>query len=349
MKFLFKSLFTFFFFLLIGICSWSQIPSGYYDNVQNLSGDDLRSELHNIIKEHTIISYDNLWSAFYYTDNIGNNKVWDMYSNCDFTFTTDKCGNYANICDCYNREHTVPKSWFGGTVSPMYSDLFHLTPVDGKVNGYRSNYPYGECASGTVYGTGKLGSCTFPSYSGTVFEPEDEYKGDLARIYFYMATRYMDKVSSWDSPAFSGNNLSEWTIKLLLKWHRQDPVSQKEIDRNNIIYSDYQHNRNPFVDNPEWADMIWDSDYIPNYISSSKVYFDIYPNPTNDYLNVSFTQCIKTEYILSISDNSGRLIKSYVLKSNQENIDVSELSSGSYFIDLKTNNKSFVRQFFITK
>ncbi|MDD4748243.1 MAG: endonuclease, partial [Salinivirgaceae bacterium] len=248
-----------FIFLFLILTSWvliGQAPAGYYDPAQGLSGEPLRSALHDIIDGHTSISYSALWNAYRNTDKKPNGKVWDIYSECDWTFGSDQCGNYSNICDCYNREHTVPQSWFN-SASPMYSDIYHILPTDGKVNGYRSSYPYGECENGTVYGLGKLGTSTTPGYSSTVFEPIDEYKGDIARIYFYMATRYMDVCSGWSGASFSGNNLSVWTQILMINWHTQDPVSQKEIDRNNKIYSDYQHNRNPFVDHPEWVAEIW--------------------------------------------------------------------------------------------
>ncbi len=238
------------------VTAFAQIPSGYYNDAQGLSGEQLRIALHNIIKNHTVISYNGLWNAYRYTDKKPNGKVWDMYSNCDFTFSSDQCGSYTDICDCYNREHSVPQSWFG-EASPMVSDIFHVVPTDGKVNGYRSNHPFGECANGTVYGLGKLGTSTTPGYTSTVFEPSNEYKGDFARIYFYMATRYMNVLQNWGGASFSGNNLSVWTQNMMVAWHISDPVSQKEIDRNNVIYSNYQHNRNPFVDHPEWVFEIW--------------------------------------------------------------------------------------------
>ena len=245
--------------LILSLFTWvlfGQIPSGYYDSANGLSGEALRSALHDIIDGHSVISYNGLWNAYRTTDKKANGKVWDTYSNCDFTFGSDQCGSYSNICDCYNREHTVPQSWFN-EASPMVSDIFHVIPTDGKVNGYRSSYPYGECENGTVYGLGKLGSSTTPGYTSTVFEPADEYKGDIARIYFYMATRYMDVLSGWGGASFSGNNLSVWTQNLMVNWHEQDPVSQKEIDRNNLIYSNFQHNRNPYVDHPEWVAEVW--------------------------------------------------------------------------------------------
>ena len=167
--------------------------------------------------------------------------------------------------DCVNREHSFPKSWFKEG-QPMVSDAFHVYPTDGKVNGQRSNFPYGECANGTtlpssngVDALGKLGKSSFPGYSGTVFEPVDEYKGDFARSYFYMAACYNDKIASWSSPMLAGNSYpcyTTWAVNLLLKWNEQDPVSQKEIDRNNAVYK-HQNNRNPFIDHPELAEYIW--------------------------------------------------------------------------------------------
>lgn len=148
----------------------------------------------------------------------------------------------------------------------MMSDAFHIYPTDGKVNGQRSNYPYGECANGTflpsngsVRPLGKLGASTFPGYSGTVFEPDDQYKGDFARSYFYMAARYNSRISTWHKDMMAGNNypcFSTWALNLLLKWHRQDPVSDKETARNDAVYG-HQHNRNPFIDHPELVEFIW--------------------------------------------------------------------------------------------
>ncbi len=127
-----------------------------------------------------------------------------MYSTCTWTPGVKKCGNYSVVCDCYNREHSIPQSWFN-EASPMVSDAFHIYPTDGKVNGQRNNYPYGECANGTTLsgGKGKLGSCTFSGYSGTVFEPDDEYKGDFARTYFYFTTRYQNIMTSIGGDSFN--------------------------------------------------------------------------------------------------------------------------------------------------
>lgn len=252
----------------------AQIPDGYYDNANGKTGSELKTALYNIIKNHTIISYNGLWTAFQYTDKKSNGKVWDMYSDkpgqtppYEYTFVTNQCGSYNSEGDCYNREHSFPKSWFNDA-SPMYSDLFHLYPTDGYVNNRRGNYIYGEVSTvtWTSQNGSKLGTSTASGTSLVVFEPIDEYKGDFARTYFYMATRYENLIASWATynteakaildgtsyPAYK-----QWYINLLLKWHQQDPVSQKEIDRNNVVYTSYQHNRNPFIDHPEYALLIW--------------------------------------------------------------------------------------------
>ena len=165
--------------------------------------------------------------------------------------------------DCYNREHSVPNSWWGAAQDTMYSDLYHMYPVDGWVNGQRGNYPYGDCANGTACGTGKLGTCTHSGYTGTVFEVADEYKGDFARSYFYMVVRYMDRVGSWTqsygNAVFTNSSykhLTTWAISQLLEWHRNDPVSTLESNRNEAVYG-IQHNRNPFIDHPELAEYLW--------------------------------------------------------------------------------------------
>ncbi len=255
------------FLILLALCSQlyaEGVPSDYYDKAKNQKGKALLSALHEIIDNHTNVGYDGLWTVYKKSDVRPDGTVWDMYSTATFHIGEKQCGNYKYVGDCYNREHSFPKSWFNEG-SPMKSDAFHIYPTDGKVNGQRSNYPYGETANGTrlpshngAEALGKLGDCTFPGCSGKVFEPDDEYKGDLARTYFYMAARYLDKIKSWGGGMVANNDYcyKTWAVNLLLKWHRQDPVSQKEIDRNNAVY-EYQHNRNPFIDNPELVEYIW--------------------------------------------------------------------------------------------
>ena len=260
-----------FFAWLSFLSALAQAPSGYYTSAEGKNKKTLLQSLHNIISDHENVGYKGLWTLYKTSDiRPGTNTIWDIYSTASFTVGRNQCGSYSEVGDCYNREHSFPKSWFDDA-SPMYSDAFHIYPTDGKVNNQRSNYPYGECAGGAtlsapagIKALGKLGNSTTAGFNGTVFEPVDEYKGDLARTYFYMATCYNDRIAGWSNNGhakdiLAGNSYpvyKEWYLSLMLKWHRQDPVSQKEIDRNNAIYK-AQHNRNPYIDHPELAEYIW--------------------------------------------------------------------------------------------
>ena len=248
---------------VVGLTASAAAPSTYYNNAKNKSDQALMTALHNIIKGHTKRTYGQLWTDFKTTDCNGTTII-DRYSDSQFTWSTDQCGSYSGVGDCYNREHSIPNSWWGTLdTDTAYTDLHHLIPTDGWVNSKRGNYPLGDCANGTVYGTGKLGACTFSGYSATVFEVADEYKGDFARMYFYFAVRYMPRISSFTSglgsAVFTANSykcLTTWAINQLLEWHRNDPVSTLETKRNDAVYG-IQHNRNPFVDNPELVEYIW--------------------------------------------------------------------------------------------
>ena len=254
-----------FFMALSGLQATAAIPSGYYNGAMGKSDQQLMLSLHQKIHGHYRIYYNKLWEKFQSTD-CTNGIILDRYSTTQYTYQTDQCGNYSGIGDCYNKEHSVPKSWWGGgsaDTDTMYSDLFHIYPVDGWVNAERDNHPFGDCANGSARGTGKLGRCTHSGYTGTVFEVADEYKGDFARTYFYMVVRYMHQVGTWTqdegSAVFTNStyqHLTPWAISQLLEWHRNDPVSVLEINRNEAVYN-IQHNRNPFIDHPELAEFLW--------------------------------------------------------------------------------------------
>ena len=259
-------------FLIIGfvfgvLAGFAQPPANYYNAANGLTGDQLKVALHNIIKGHTSISYSQIWNAFWSTDNKGNGVVWDMYSDRPngnppyvYHLGQDQCGSYNSEGDCYNREHSWPSSWFNDQSTPR-TDLHHIFATDGYVNNRRGNLPFGEVrnATWTSQNGSKLGKCKTQGYSETVFEPIDEYKGDFARAIMYMSVRYYSEDSGWGSSGMTNKSvIQSWAIPMLLRWNELDPVSQKEIDRNNAIYEDYQHNRNPFVDHPEYANMIWD-------------------------------------------------------------------------------------------
>ena len=252
-----------------------------------------------------------------------------------FTFYSDQCGNYGQEGDCYNREHSFPKSWFGGTNYPMYTDLFQLYPTDGYVNNRRGNYPYGEVnsASWASQNGCKVGNNTTPGYSGTVFEPIDAYKGDFARTYFYMATRYFEEDNGWPgSPMVDGSQPKTWALNMLHNWHTEDPVSEKEINRNNDVY-DIQDNRNPFIDHPWFVDAIW----FPTGINDRDVFlqsdFNLYPNPVSDQLNIVVSSRIITETIeYNITDRIGRSVLSGQLQGSESYTLYTKNLPGGYYL-----------------
>ena len=276
------------FFFALSLFAKSVTPAAslpaYYEDIDGKSGKTLFDAIQKVTKlGYSSLGYDGLWGAYKKTDMRDNGKIWDMYSDCSWTVGSDQCGSYNNECDCYNREHSIPKSWFGGSKSGPGCDIFQVVPTDGYVNNRRSNYAFGEVSSASyTYDGAKLGSAksititggntiagntgTSVSCSGTVFEPRDEYKGDFARGYFGTMIKWAGDYQAFTSDdggkMFSSNyntgsfGLTKYGVALLMKWHRQDPVSQKEIDRNNGI-QETQGNRNPFIDYPYLAEYIW--------------------------------------------------------------------------------------------
>ncbi len=261
--------------LAVAATGWAQGPNDsgeYYKAADGKKGAELKTALCGVINPHTQRTYKQLWTDFEITDKKANGKVWDMYSNMrEMTFGTDQAGNYKQEGDVYNREHSFPKSWFNDEY-PMYTDLFHLYPTDGWVNNARGNDPFGEVGPGysSSYSEfSKWGNARSDlGYSGKVFEPNDEYKGDFARTYFYMVTCYENyknsngqskQITSWNCVMLDGKTypgLADWALKMLMKWAKSDPVSEKEINRNNAVYG-IQKNRNPFIDYPCLEEYIW--------------------------------------------------------------------------------------------
>lgn len=253
----------------------AQAPAGYYNSANGLSGAALKTELSSIISNgHIDKGYSGLWTAYKTTDidkdYENDGTILDIYSekpagadSYNYTPGTNQCGTYSSEGNCYNREHIVPQSLFN-QASPMVADIHFIRATDGKVNGMRSNYPFGKVgsASFTSQNGSKLGTSASSGYSGTVFEPIDEFKGDVARMIFYFVTRYQSKLSTFSSGNMLGSStfpgLQTWELNVLLAWHNQDPVSQAEIKRNNASYT-FQGNRNPFIDNPNYVNLIWGS------------------------------------------------------------------------------------------
>ena len=304
-----------FVFTLFFSFSFSQIPSGYY-NTATSTGYTLKTQLSNIIDDHNDQGYNAIdgFMSSYDLDNYyetGSNTILDVYSEnpsssdpYNFTPGNDECGNYSSEGDCYNKEHVIPQSVFSSN-TPMQSDAHQLLPTDGRVNGFRGNFPFGRVndnnlvsqsgISNPTQNGSKLGanlnSGYSSGYSGTVFEPINEFKGDIARIYFYFITRYENQVGNWSSFAmFDGSSdqvLQTTFLSILIEWHLSDPVSQKEIDRNNNIYYNHQNNRNPFVDHPEYVSMIWNP--VTDTEAPTAATNLIASNPTMSSIDLSWT------------------------------------------------------------
>jgi len=266
----------------------AQVPVGYYDGTSGLTGYALKTKLHDIISSKNInwhygdlTNYYNQTDLDKYYDHGPTNTtiLLDIYSEIPngpdaYEYTTANIIGSANAEGLgWNREHMMPQSTFYSNY-PMYSDLFYVVPTDARINQLRSNYPYGIGGTTnhhTFTNSSKINNSAIPNYAytGRVYEPIDEFKGDVARSLLYFAVRYEGKLGTFNynnnaNPASDTNPLDgteeraseRGYIAMLIQWHNQDPVSQREIDRNNAVYN-LQKNRNPFIDNPAWVSAIW--------------------------------------------------------------------------------------------
>lgn len=252
-------------------------PNGYYNAITGKKTQALKTALSTLLLNHTVQDYNSLWGFFPSTDARPDGSVWDMYSS-----TVRRFGSTSGM----NREHSFPKSWWGGDVNAAYTDINHLFPSDGDANMAKSNYPLGEV--GVPFfnnGVTKVGNNSFSGYSSsaTVFEPADEYKGDFARTYFYMVTCYQNL--TWRYLYMVDQNvyptLKPWAVNLLMKWHRQDPVSSKEINRNEAVFK-IQNNRNPFIDYPQLAEYLWGDSTNLTFGLAATPSVPVLATPTND-------------------------------------------------------------------
>jgi endonuclease I len=337
-----------FVFLWGNVTLFSQAPANYYQNLDGKNQATLKTALYVSITNHTELSYSELWTAFQTTDTRADGKVWDMYSTCNFTFATDqdKGSGGTSECQYYNREHSFPKSWFDDGY-PMYTDLFHLYPTDKYVNAQRGNYPFGETSNPTnTYSNGsKKGNSSVSGYTGIVFEPADEYKGDFARTYFYMVTAYENVVSGWYSnaeakPTIDGTTypaFNTWTVNMLLAWSRNDPVSQKETNRNNAVYQ-IQNNRNPYIDFPGIEEYIWGNKKDIPYSTGTSDVGSATENKLKLY-SANGSLHIETgneQGLVYIYDSTGKLIKNQFISQGKTEFEI----EANRLIFVKFGNKS---------
>ncbi len=308
----------FFYIVLLAGALHAAVPMGYYSTLAGKSGQALKNAIHDLAVQRTVHSYGSLWTYFPQTDHMPDDptQVWDMYSDYTYYFST----HLGNSTSGMNKEHSVPKSWWGGYTESQgyiaYTDLNHLYPSDAEANGAKLHYPLGEVSrvdfdnGCTRTGSPKAGQ---GGGSSMVFEPDDRYKGDFARTYMYMASAYQDY--QWKYTWMMGNGswltLNQWSIDLLLRWAREDPVSDKEKDRNDAVYR-CQNNRNPFIDFPDLMEYIWGN-------RSGEVFTggdDVIDGPPELISPVQDTEIYLGEVALGKSLNITVYVKGHNLTSN---------------------------------
>lgn len=338
--------------LLSGSGISSNIPDGYYSAATG-EKKELMTRLHQIINSHDVIYYSQIWTVIGAADRKFNDKIWDMYSSLpcaeppyEFEYSVDQDKGIDTNTEgiYYNREHSWPSSWWGGSdTDTMYTDVHHIFPSDKVVNSQRGNFPFGEVGdvqwlslNGSLLGVNSFGS----EYTGAVFEPIDAYKGDFARAWFYFVTRYQHRLLGWSDDymvnlVLNGNDwpvFKPWLLEMLLEWHRHDPVSQKEIIRNDAIAL-YQGNRNPYIDHPELVDQVFS-------IETSDPLFQIgdvqaFPNPFDQVIRLSDLPDAYSG--LKVCDGMGREV--YATNGRVTDINTSNWLPGVYFVVIYDNGR----------
>ncbi|MNK28136.1 Extracellular ribonuclease precursor [compost metagenome] len=342
----------------------AQIPTGYYDSAANLSGYALKTKLGEIITNgYQTKSYNALYDIYPTSDSDKwyekDNSVLDIYSEnpsgpdpYNYQHGSKQCGNIGqNEGGCYNREHLVPQSLFK-EASPMVSDMLHILPTDGKVNGYRSHYPFGVInnPTRTSLNGSKLGPNATPgtNYFGSAFEPINEFKGDVARALLYFVTRYQTRLSTFNSgDILNTSNVNQglvtWELNLLLLWHQIDPVSEREIVRNNAAYT-HQRNRNPYVDHPEWVTKVWGTSPLSVDDANFSKNLNIAPNPVKgNVISVSGNKDLKQFKTAMIYNMVGQNVQTIENPfQNGNTIKLNNLPKGVYILKTGELNTKFI-------
>lgn len=323
--------------------------AAYYEPAGGKADAELKTALHEIIRNHVYLDFDGgtyVWWNTYYkkTDWHPDGYFWDMYSN-------DRYSDYSGKRQ--NREHCMPRSWWGTSVNyasfDANGDLHNLQPSNAEANSAKSDWPLGETAGERFNnGVSKIGKNTYPGYWDVAFEPADEYKGDFARTYMYMVTCYQDYSMYWRGKSgsmISANpypTFNSYAVNLLMEWHREDPVSKKETDRNNNVYA-IQGNRNPFVDYPELAEFIW-GDKKGVQWEPSVDYRDFTVTRQGNLLLVEVSTRSDEEVHYEIYGVNGMKMQSGTLASDMT-ISIDRLASGMYVLAVYAADRRHVARF----
>ncbi len=335
--------------LLVFTTLQAQIPNGYYDPSSGKQGTALRIALTDIIDNNSTLDYGDIYGYFSQTDQTSDQHVWDMYSfvfgssqNYEYSYGIHECDaglNYNSEGDCFNKEHIWPQSYFNQGY-PMRSDLHMVYPTDGWVNNKRSNLPFGNVNNSSWVssnGSQKGSSLDYPGYSGEVFEPIDSFKGDIARAMLYTCVRYFDQGSGWtDWEMADGAQLNSSALSVLRAWHDMDPVSAKEISRNNAVYN-IQGNRNPFVDYPDFVECIWGSQCKPYSVKSLSETLALHVSNTT----------IKVENVAHVDDFIvyDMLGNELINNKHVKQVSIENLRAGMYIVELCVDAECYTQKF----
>ena len=328
-------------FILFSTTIYAQIPEGYYDDAIGLTGDELKAALHNIIDDHQEFSYNALRDYILKNtdeDPENSNNVILIYSGISRA-KSDFGGNNGD----WNREHVWAKSHgdFSNT-PPAGTDAHHIRPSDVQVNSQRGNLDFD-------LGGNAVPNCPGCKKDGDSFEPPNRVKGDVARMIFYMATRYeggggepdlevVDAVNTYPNPEHG-------KLSVLLEWNTQDPPDDFEKNRNDVIYYQYQENRNPFIDHPEFVNDIWGDPQSVN--PSHELELACYPNPVVNKVFVEYSFNSTISFSLFYAD--GSLTAEGKLRTGKSAIDMDLMANGLYLLVLKNEDGRIVQQYKLIK
>lgn len=323
-------------FLLLSGAAIAQIPADYYEGTEGLYGDQLREVLHNIIDDHIEYSYNDLRDFVLLEtdeDPDNQNNVILIYSG----ISRDKDDFGGNTGE-WNREHTWAKSHGDfGNLPAEGTDAHHIRPADVQINSTRSNLDFDN-------GGSPVANCPGCKVDSDSFEPRDEVKGDVARMIFYMATRYMggnnelfldvvDELNTAPEPKHG-------KLSTLLDWHEADPPDAFEENRNEVIYG-YQENRNPFIDHPEFVEAIWGDPTSIKEVQENAIQF--FPNPATHQLNIL---CPENEnYTYALYSQNGSQISKGIFTQSKLILDISNFSTGLYIVLVKHPERNTIEKF----
>lgn len=325
----------------------------HYASLEGKAGAELFNALMALGQNHTKLSYDKIRADKIKIDIINGNVV-DIYSNCSFV-PNDYCGSgtYDGECYCYNREHLVPRSWWAKTTDydtyALNSDLVHVFPTDYLANSQRGNNPLDNVVSNSWTNNAGARLGRSEHYGNvTAFEVPDEYKGDVARVYFYVVTTYRNvqlNLANGGRQMFSfSGGVSTFTStarQLMLQWAEQDPISDKEIKRNNDIHNK-QGNRNPFIDLPDLYRYLWGDKINQPYHLPTGLYLVEELNFSIETEGLNLTITTPSEQMVAIYDITGQVV--YMQNIDEAATTISLPRQGLYLVQVGKQTTKIIVQ-----